>query len=142
MVVAYHTAAIHSCLLEDGGKDSHEAGQVLTPEDGVKDSFKVDNVLELLRSQPVVPQSVATMLQRPRRKYQAYQRSKNITAVSNLVTLLEGTDSTGDVIKLLNDKAAELMGLSDWPWLPLFDALQKGPKPHLVIEVYLLTVVA
>ena len=64
-----------------------------------------------------------------------YARSRTNSVISGLVKLLEAAQTTSDVIEILEQRAEELLRPNSWPWLPLLDALQKGPKPHIAMQV-------
>ncbi|KAL2644086.1 hypothetical protein R1flu_011673 [Riccia fluitans] len=72
----------------------------------------------------------------PKPKNDRYFRAGNNSTVSHMLKLLEAAPSDADVEKILEDRIGELAESKRWPWLPLLDALQKGPKPYLALDVF------
>ncbi|KAL3697291.1 hypothetical protein R1sor_011367 [Riccia sorocarpa] len=71
----------------------------------------------------------------PRSRNDIYFRAGHNTNVSRILVLLEAASTADEVQKILDDRIGDL-GEKRWPWLPLLDALQKGPKPHLAFDVF------
>jgi pentatricopeptide repeat protein len=65
-----------------------------------------------------------------------FVRSRTNTVVAGLVKLLEAAPTTADARAILDSRAEDLLHPQSWPWLSLLDALQKGPKPQVAIEVF------
>jgi len=63
-------------------------------------------------------------------------RSRTNTVVAGLVKLLEAAPTAADARAILDSRAEDLLHPQSWPWLSLLDALQKGPKPQVAIEVW------
>ena len=64
-----------------------------------------------------------------------FARSRTNSVISGLVKSLESSQTSAEVAEKLDQRSEELLRPNSWPWLPLLDALQKGPKPHLAMEV-------
>lgn len=71
----------------------------------------------------------------PKPRNDRFFRAGNNSTVAHMVRLLEAAPSNADVEKILDDRIAELTETKRWPWMPLLDALQRGPKPYLALEV-------
>jgi len=65
----------------------------------------------------------------------SFVRSRSNSVIAALVKLLESSQSSAQVTEILEQRSEELLRPNSWPWLPLLDALQKGPKPHIAMEV-------
>lgn len=64
-----------------------------------------------------------------------FARSRTNSVIAALVKSLESSQSNAEVAEILEQRSEELLRPNSWPWLPLLDALQKGPKPHIAMEV-------
>lgn len=64
-----------------------------------------------------------------------YARSRTNAVIAGLLKSLESAQSTTDVAQILEQRSEELLRPNSWPWLPLLDALQKGPKPQIAMQV-------
>lgn len=65
-----------------------------------------------------------------------FSRSRENSVIASLVKSLESSQSNAQVAEILDQRSEELLRPNNsWPWLPLLDALQKGPKPHIAMEV-------
>lgn len=64
-----------------------------------------------------------------------FARSRTNYVIAALVKSLESSQSNAEVVEILEQKAEEVLRPNGLAWLSLLDALQKGPKPHIAMEV-------
>ncbi|XP_024384247.1 uncharacterized protein [Physcomitrium patens] len=65
-----------------------------------------------------------------------FARSRTNYVIAALVKSLESSQSNAEVVEILEQKAEEVLRPNGLAWLSLLDALQKGPKPHIAMEVF------
>jgi hypothetical protein len=87
--------------------------------------------LATLESTPKEPQRIPFR----RKGGNKIARSRTNSVIATLVKSLESSQSNVEVVEKLEQRSEELLRPNSWPWLPLLDALQKGPKPHIAMEV-------
>ncbi|KAG0568736.1 hypothetical protein KC19_6G041800 [Ceratodon purpureus] len=83
-------------------------------------------------STPIEPQRIPFK----RKGGDKFARSRTNSVIATLVKSLESTQTNAEVVEKLEQRSEELLRPNSWPWLPLLDALQKGPKPHIAMEVF------
>lgn len=112
----------------DVGSNSSSSAQEVSFIVGTDD--KLPPVQGLFDPSPQLPETPP-----PRRRNDRLFRSRNNSTVANMLKLLEAATSQEEVEKILDEQIPDVTTSSRWPWLPLFDALQRGPKPYLSLEV-------
>ncbi|CAM6089807.1 unnamed protein product [Calypogeia fissa] len=85
---------------------------------------------------PFFPASQFPETPQPRLRNDRYFRSRNNSTVANMLKLLEAAASLDEVEGILQGQIPDATVSARWPWLPLLDALQRGPKPYLALEVF------
>lgn len=93
---------------------------------------KEGDFLATLESTPKEPQRIPFR----RKGGNKIARSRTNSVIATLVKSLESSQSNVEVVEKLEQRSEELLRPNSWPWLPLLDALQKGPKPHIAMEVF------
>lgn len=93
------------------------------------------NVAASPASGPFYPASQSSEPPQPRIRNDRYFRSRNNSAVANLLKLLEAAANHDEVEKILEEQIPDLSVSSRWPWLALLEALHRGPKAYLALEV-------
>lgn len=100
-------------------------------EDEQCDVLAAGDFVSTLDSTPKEPERIPFR----RKGGEKFARSRTNSVIATLVKSLESSQSNTEVTKILEHRSEELLRPNSWPWLPLLDALQKGPKPHVAMEV-------
>lgn len=128
-------------VTEFSGRDIYTAqAQISKNRIGVSE-IRLSSCLDFVRSSSASTEATPPDVQEAqripfrRKGGSSFARSRTNSVVAALVRTLESSQSNAQVAEILEQRSEELLP-SSWPWLPLLDALQKGPKPHIAMEVF------